>query len=105
MQQIIYQYRKVDPRNPTLVRLNDGDRIYFNGGRNGTVIDGPDPRFCNLRLAISRVLRASGAAAIIDKYLKDDEDIFQAQPSYFGGPFVSDELLSRRLDDRLSLYV
>jgi len=68
------------------------------------MIDGPDPEYCNLHLAISRVLHASGAAEIIAKYLEDDEDLC-ALPSYFGGPFVSDELLYRRLDDRLSLHV
>lgn len=68
------------------------------------MIDGPDPGYCNLRLAISRVLHACGAADIIAKYL-DDEEEFAGQPSYFGGPFVSDELLCRRLEDRLSPYV
>jgi hypothetical protein len=50
-------------------------------------------------------LHASGAAEIITKYLDDDEDVFLAQPSYFGGPFISDELFCRRLDDRLSVHV
>ena len=104
MQEIIYRFRKVDPRNHPLIRRNDGDRIYFKRGKNGTMIDGPDPGFCNLRLAISRVLHACGAADIIAKYLDDNENVL-AQPSYFGGPFLSDELLCRRLDERLSLYV
>ena len=94
----------MDPRNHPLIRRNDGDRIYFNGGKNGAMIDGPDPGYCNLRLAISRVLHACGAADIIAKYLDDEEELV-GQPSYFGGPFVSDELLRRRLEDRLSPYV
>jgi hypothetical protein len=94
----------VDPRNHPLIHRNDEDQIFFKGGKNGTMIDGPDPGFCNLRLAISRVLYACGAVDIIAKYF-DDEDFFASQPSYFGGPFVSDELLCRRLNDRLSLYV
>jgi hypothetical protein len=70
------------------------------------LIDGPDARYCNLKLAIGRALCACGAADIIDEvYFDDDDDFFVTQPSYFGGPFVSDEFLYRRIDDRLSSYV
>jgi hypothetical protein len=95
----------VDPDNDPLIRRNDGDQIFFKNGVNGAMIEGPDPGYCNLRLAISRALHASGSAEMIAKYLDDDDDGFLALPSYLGGPFVSDEALCRRLDDRLSLYV
>jgi hypothetical protein len=68
------------------------------------MIDGPDPEFCNLKLAIARALHACGAADIIAEIYgdNDDEEAIITQPVYFGGPFVSDEVLCRRLDDRLS---
>jgi hypothetical protein len=70
------------------------------------MIDGPDPEYCNLRLAIARALHACGAADIIDETYADDDDDddddFVAEPVYFGGPYFSDEVLCRRLDDRLA---
>jgi len=62
------------------------------------MVDGPDPEFCNLKLAIARAMHASGAADIIaDIHGENDDD----EAMYFGGPFISDEVLFRRLDDRL----
>ena len=58
----------------------------------------PDPRICNLYLAIVRVFAASGAAEVFDKYLEDDEDDMTQVPVYFGGPFVADDVLMRRLE-------
>jgi hypothetical protein len=33
----------------------------------------PDPRFCNMMLAVMRVLHASGAAEVLDELWGDDE--------------------------------
>jgi hypothetical protein len=61
--------------------------------------------FCNLKLAIARAFHACGAADIIaETYSDDDDDAIVKQPVYFGGPFVTDDVLCRRLDDRLSGY-
>jgi hypothetical protein len=58
----------------------------------------PEPRICNHHLAIARVFAASGAAEVFDKYLEDDEDDMTQVPVYFGGPFVADDVLMRRLE-------
>jgi hypothetical protein len=48
-------------------------------------------------------MNACGAADIIAKMYGDDDDeeAIITQPVYMGGPFVSDDVLFRRLDDRL----
>ena len=85
------------------MRLEDGDEIVFRKGENGRVIDAPDPSLCNLKLAIARVMHASGASGLIDEVYGDDDDdeAIVDQPVYLGGPFVSDDTLFRRLYDRL----
>jgi hypothetical protein len=72
-------------------------------GDNSGRITAPDPRICNLHLAIARVTNASGAAEVFDEFLDDDDDDdchgngWQL-PIYFGSPFVSDDALMRRLE-------
>jgi hypothetical protein len=83
---------------PYATPLNDGDEIQFGKGDAGNTIQLPDPRICNLHLAIARVFSASGAADVFDKYLEDDEDYISQVPVYFGGPFVEDDVLMRRLE-------
>ena len=100
--QTTYRFRQVGRACATINRA-DGDVITFNGGTSGTMIDGPDPAFCNLHLAIARVFHASGAADIIAEVYTDDDDDFVGQPIYFGGS-ISDEVLYQRLDDRLISY-
>ena len=47
-------------------------------------------------------MNACGAADIIAKMYGDEDDgDIVTQPVYMGGPFVSDDVLLRRLDDRL----
>ena len=74
--------------------------------QEGQLIHGPDPTFCNTKLAIARALHVSGTADIIAETYgsDDDEDAIVTQPVYLGGPFVSDDILYRRLNDRLSSY-
>ncbi|KAF8497137.1 hypothetical protein F5888DRAFT_1906980 [Russula emetica] len=77
---------------PMFVRfcIQDGDEITFGKGNvqsHGTIAL-PDPRLCNLHLAVARVFAASGFAEVYEKYLRDhgEEEIG------FG------EELARRLD-------
>ena len=67
------------------------------------MIDPPNPSFCNLKLAIARVMHASGASGLISELYGDDDDdeAVVNQPVYLGGPSVSDDILFRRLHDRL----
>ena len=48
-------------------------------------------------------MHACGASGIISEMYEDDDDdeAIVNQPVYLGGPFVSDEVLFRRVDDRL----
>jgi len=76
----------------------------FRKGAEGLLIDPPSSLFCNTRLAIARVMHACGASDLIDELYGDDDDEEEAivtQPVYLGGPFVSDDILLRRLHDRL----
>jgi hypothetical protein len=85
------------------VRLKDGDEIVFCKGEAGEIMDAPNPSFCNLKLALARVMDASGASGLIDELYGDDDDneAIVNQPVYLGGSFVSDDTLFRRLYDRL----
>ena len=87
------------------IQLSEGDEIFFGCGTrtDGQAIDKPNPEYCNIKLAIARVMHGCGAADIIREMYgdDDDEDAIVNQPVYMGGPFVSDDILLRRLDDRL----
>ena len=50
-------------------------------------------------------MNACGAAGIIAEMYgdDDDDDAIITQPVYLGGPCVSDDVLFRRLDDRLQV--
>lgn len=50
--------------------------IIFGRGSGGLGLDrGPHPFFCNLHLAVARVLNASGAAEVIAQLISDADDI------------------------------
>jgi len=83
---------------PFTITLNDGDEVQFGRGIGGDAVEPPDPRICNLHLAVARVFAASGAAEVFDKYLDDDYMDMSDIPVYFGGPFFSDDKLIRRLE-------
>jgi hypothetical protein len=79
--------------------VKDGDEIHFGTDVGGHLVALPDPRICNLHLAVCRVSHACGASEIFDQFLdEEDDDAFQFVPVYFGGPFVSDEVLMRKLE-------
>ena len=48
--------------------------ITFGNGEDGAAIAWPDPRLCNLHLAVARVFVASGFAEMVEKFEKDNED-------------------------------
>jgi len=85
-----YYFRPVKRVLPIFMRnfISDGGEMNLGKGDDGSTIELPDPRLCNLRLAVARVFAASGAAEVVEKILKDNEG---DAPTDFG-----DEL-SRRL--------
>jgi len=93
---------------PHFITLADGDEIIFRcGPADGHIIDKPNPDYCNIKLAVARAIHACGAADIIAEMYgdEDDDEAIASQPVYLGGPFVSDDALFRRLDDRLCDHV
>ncbi|KAF8338494.1 hypothetical protein F5887DRAFT_983104 [Amanita rubescens] len=74
-----YYYRVVRPDKVVrYILLRDGDEIDFGAGIGGHQVTLPDPRICNLHLAICRVSYACGASEIFDHFFWDeDEDGFQ----------------------------
>jgi len=52
------------------IKLGDGVR---GVGEGDNTIALPDPRFCNLKLNVIRVLHASGAADVFRKYFEDSD--------------------------------
>jgi hypothetical protein len=102
-QQYKYLFRAIRGYAETLRDRFDGEEIVFCNGRGGQMIDPPNPSFCNLKLALAHVMHASGASDLIAELYGDDDDdeAIVNQPVYLGGPFVSDDILFRRLHDRL----
>ena len=75
--------------------LKDGDEITFGMGDNGGRIAAPDPRICNLHLAIARVTNASGAAEVFDEFL--DVCLCRSRLRYGRYRFVSRKNFFERL--------
>lgn len=76
--QVKYLFRSIpdDDLGYSLTSLRDGDVITFGGGSGGLGLNrGPHPLFCNLHLAVARVLNASGAAEVISQLISDADDI------------------------------
>jgi hypothetical protein len=100
-----YFFREVRPNEiSATIRLTEGQEISFGRGESADrTLAKPNPEYCNLKLAIARVMNACGAADIIAEMYGDDDDdeAIVTQPVYMGGPFVSDDVLLRRLNDRL----
>jgi hypothetical protein len=88
------------------MRLQDGDEISFGGQPDADILDSPNPEFYNLKLAVARATYACGASEMVDKMCAehdDDEDeAIESFPVYLGRPYVADDALFRRLDNRLS---
>ena len=104
LSQCRYIFREIRPDGiADNIKLVDGQEITFRlGSPEGRMLDNPNPEYCNIKLALARALHACGAADVIDDVYKDDDDeALTTQPVYFGGPFVSEDLVLRRLEDRL----
>ena len=98
-----YLFRKIRGAPPSIT-LQDGETMSFGGGHPCTPISLPSRQLCNLKLAIAKVLHASGAAEVVDKICKDaddENDAVASGPVYLGGPYVSDGAFLRRLNERL----
>ena len=54
--------------------IQDGEEMNIGKGEDGNLIALPDPRLCNLHLAVARVFAASGFAEVVEKYRKDSDD-------------------------------
>jgi hypothetical protein len=52
----------------------------------------------NLHLAVARVSYAFGASEVFDQFVDDDDENACDVPVYFGGPFMSDDVLTRKLE-------
>ena len=77
-------------------KLRDGDQIFFGKGKDGQNFGGgPLPLLCNIRLAVARVLKLSGAASVIMriKEAADDTDT----PRYLLSPSGFLEILDAKL--------
>ena len=99
-----YYFREIRPAEiSSTIKLSDGQEIIFGRGPNGQVIDKSSPDYCNIKLALARAMHACGVADIIAEmdWDVDDDKVIDNQPVYFGGPFVPDDTLFRRLENRL----
>ena len=84
--------------SPGLIDLSEGEEILFGKGTEGKKLDyGPNPVLCNLRLAVARVLKMSGAADLILEW-KDEAD-----DEGFCRLFVTSEEDCDKLDAKLLL--
>lgn len=97
--EVKYIYRRIPftlDSGPAMNKLLDGDQIFFGKGKNGQKFGGgPLPLLCNIRLAVARVLKLSGAASVIVqiKEAADDTDT----PRYLLPPSDFLEILDAKL--------
>jgi len=94
-----YYYRIIKENwSHPLVRLSDGDELLFgSGGGLANTEYLPNPGYCNIKLAIGRVLQACGAAEMIDYLFHKDEESRQEGASYLDGSPVMLDLLDNLL--------
>jgi hypothetical protein len=73
---------------PGFIQLRHDDEIKFGGGHDGEKLgQGPVPSLCNIKLAVARVLRMSGAAEVIRQLMEEADDtdmphIYLASPAF-----------------------
>ncbi|PBK92126.1 hypothetical protein ARMGADRAFT_178349 [Armillaria gallica] len=78
----------------------DGTRMKFGaeGGRFKNNIPLPSPDLCNLRLAVTRLMRLSGAAEVVESWKGDYDDGSKSISGVLGHPYT-DMILHARLDN------
>jgi hypothetical protein len=62
---------------PGYIQLGDGEEIGFGKGPESSQLQvglGPHPLLCNLKLAVSRILKMSGAGELIARLVDDADD-------------------------------
>ncbi|KAJ3560367.1 hypothetical protein NP233_g10882 [Leucocoprinus birnbaumii] len=100
-----YYFREIRPNEiSSSITLREGQEIIFGlGSPEGQVIDKPNPEYCNLKLALARAVHACGVADIIAEmdWDSDGDEAILNLPVYLGGPFVPDDTLFHRLENRL----
>ena len=84
------------------IRRKEGEELHFGKGDGSSLVEAPCPAFCNLKLAVARVLYASGAFEVIDRF-EEDMDGLAGEPMYFGSPNFSDELLLDRIHSAVAV--
>ena len=74
----------------TINLLDEQEVIFHRGHSEGKVIDAPNSEYCNIKLALARMMHACGASDMIAEVYGDDDDdeAIVNQPVYLGGPFV-----------------
>jgi hypothetical protein len=94
-----YIYREVvrDRIPIKFFEIEDGQEMSFGGGHSPMPIDLPDPGFCNLKLAVARVVHASGAAEALNAFERDYDDFLGLQGVHLGSDDVSDDLIFEHL--------
>ena len=92
-----YYLEAFEDMTPILTaKASDKTPIPFGRVRNQ---DLPDPALCNVRLAISRVAHACGAAEVVDRILRDEEDMSERLPNAPGSSTVPELFyFNRRLE-------
>ncbi|EDR09967.1 uncharacterized protein LACBIDRAFT_325878 [Laccaria bicolor S238N-H82] len=97
--EVKYIYRRIPftlDSGPAMNKLLDGDQIFFGKGKNGQKFGGgPLPLLCNIRLAVARVLKLSGAASVIVQIKEAADDI--DTPRYLLPPSDFLEILDAKL--------
>ncbi|KIM82383.1 hypothetical protein PILCRDRAFT_7786 [Piloderma croceum F 1598] len=89
----VHDGESVPGRSP-VPSLSDRREIIFHRRHpDGKAIEAPNPSYCNMKLAIARAMHACGAADNNTQVNRLIDDCLV--------PFVSDEVLFRRVDDRL----
>ncbi|KAK9354302.1 hypothetical protein V1523DRAFT_408473 [Lipomyces doorenjongii] len=73
----------------------EGDELFFGQGPERVAL--PSALLCNIRLAVGRVLSASGAAETIDKILEDEDDFNCGNLEGYYGLRVGASYLEREL--------
>lgn len=84
---------------PITLQVQEGEEIVFGVGSDKVGL--PHPDYCNIRLAVARILHASGAAEAVERYLEDVDGMMAAGHLHFGNCFISDETLMDHMFVRL----